>query len=303
MARGSIQMLGGNRDLTVLTDQIIGFGGANSPILQVPIKIDFGGVLTINKRGLSRLEVLSIKGELKSIEGEIHCSESYTILTRNITLETSFHDSINFSLTSEVVNKIEKYRNGKVAFWLNVHIQTGQYQEISFQDGNTGSFMTGTETSLGQLKFEVEQSKWVNSILPQLGHNSYKLIELPLANDIIPKEYQNSLTELEAARKYFMNGDYDKTVAHCRSAIDPFKQIKSKELREFIESKSELDWVSAVIDATGDWLDKILKATSGFTSKTHHIPSTGHFGRADAEILIMMTTAIVAYVGKIQGKK
>jgi len=303
MARGSIYMLGNNYELTILTDQIKGGGGANGPSLTVPIKIELGQILKKAWKSISKIEVLSVKGELRCSPGEILCSESYKILSRNISEQSIYEEYLNFTFSNEVVNKIEKYRNGKVVFWLTVFIQMGHYEEISFNDGGSKSFMTGTETSMGQLQFEIEQSRWINSILPQLGHHSYKLIELPLTSAVIPEDYNRSMAELEEARKYFINGDYDKAVSHCRSAIDPFKNIKAGELREFIESKSELDWVNKVIDATGDWLDTILKATSSLTSKTHHIPSVGHFGRTDAEILMMVTTAIVGYVGKIKGKE
>lgn len=303
MARASIHMLGSNKELTIVTDQIVGSGGANGPILMVPIKIDLGKGFEINRRVISRVDVLSVKGELKSTPGEIQCSEGYKILTRNISGQTVYEEYLNFPLTNEVVNKIEKYRIGKVTFWLQIYFQIGLYEEVTLNDGSVRSFMVGTETALGQIQFEIEQSRWVNSILPKLGHLSYKLIEIPLASQVLPAEYGASLAELEEARKYFDLGDYDKAVAHCRSAIDPFKQIKTRELREFVESKSELEWINTVVDSTGDWLDKILKATSGFASKTHHLPSVGHFGRTDAEILMMITTAIIAYVGKIKGKK
>lgn len=303
MARGIIHMLDGNKELTIMTDQITGSGGANGPSLMIPIKIDLGSSFGKGKREFSKIDVLSVKGELRSSPGEIRCSESYKLLTRNITGQSIYEEYLNFPLSNEVVNKIEKYRSGKVIFWLDVYIQTGLYREVSFNDGTDRSFMTGTETSFGQLQFEVEQSKWINSILPTIGHGCYKLIELPLANSIIPKEYSNSLVELEEARKYFIGGDYDKAVAHCRTAIDPFKPLKAGEVREFIKSRSELNWANTVIDATEEWLNKMLKATSAFTSKAHHIPSIGHFGRADAEIILMVTTAIVAYIGKVEGKE
>lgn len=73
-------------------------------------------------------------------------------------------------------------------------------------------------------------------------------------------------------------------------------------LKEFVKSKSEFDWANKVLEATEEWLDKIIKATSSFSSKTHHTPSVGHFSRTEAEIVLMITTGIIAYIGKIEYK-
>jgi hypothetical protein len=133
-----------------------------------------------------------------------------------------------------------------------------------------------------------------------MGHDSFRLFELPKNSHIIPEEYSKSLNELEEAKRYFLNGDYDKTVGHCRSALDPFK-AKKDEIKTFIKSKSEFTWINDVLVATDEWLVKLVKSTSHFTSKAHHIPSVGHFGRPEAEIIMMITTALIAYIAKVEG--
>ena len=152
---------------------------------------------------------------------------------------------------------------------------------------------------VAHVNFQIPQSYWINKVLPQIGHDSLRLIELPSLSRIIPEEYSRSVKELDEAKRYFLHGDYDKAVGHCRSALDPFK-AKRDEVKTFIKSKSELAWINEVLDATDEWLNKLIKSTSRLTSKSHHIPSTGHFDRSDAEIIMMITVALIAYIGKLE---
>jgi P2-related tail formation protein len=63
--------------------------------------------------------------------------------------------------------------------------------------------------------------------------------------------------------------------------------------------KHDISGLECIInESTYTWLDKLIKETSNFASKTHHPPSTGHFSRHDAQVVQMITTAIIAYAGK-----
>ncbi len=157
--------------------------------------------------------------------------------------------------------------------------------------------MTDLTSAYCNISFEIPQSQWITKHLPALGWDSSRLIELPAANELIPEEYSQSLAELDKANEYFTKGDYDKVVAHCRSAIDPIRK-KMPELKTMITSKSSYEWIDSVNESTFNWLDKLLKETGNFASKTHHTPSTGHFSRHDAQVVQMITIAIIAYAGK-----
>lgn len=84
--------------------------------------------------------------------------------------------------------------------------------------------------------------------------------------------------------------------------------IKAKEIvignnvsdPEFIKSSSEFKFMSEIQKSTLQWLDSMFTESKNFTSKTHHSPSMGHFDRHDAETIFLITTGIVAYIGKIE---
>lgn len=95
-----------------------------------------------------------------------------------------------------------------------------------------------------------------------------------------------------------MLGHYDKVASHCRVALEPFKK-QMPELKKLITSESTVDWIKALGEGTFEWLDKIVKTTYAVTSKAHHPPSFGHFTKTDAEIIMMVTTATIAFIGKV----
>ena len=84
---------------------------------------------------------------------------------------------------------------------------------------------------------------------------------------------------------------------HCRSAIDPIRK-RILEIKKYVESKSEFEWFKSINEATFTWLDRVLKDTANFASKTHHAPSTGHFAKEDAQSILLITTGIVGFAGR-----
>jgi hypothetical protein len=99
----------------------------------------------------------------------------------------------------------QEHLKGDLSISPGLAIQAVEYHENLVRGFNKGS---------GYVDFQIPQSYWVNNVFPGTGHKSFTLVELPAASQIIPAEYTRSLNELEEARKYFVIGDYDKTVAN-----------------------------------------------------------------------------------------
>lgn len=304
MNKGSILLRSTSQEFYVSTTEISASGGANSPVLLLPTRIEFCP-LHESRNNITTFEVLLAKAELYATEKNLFIAETSYLLSDRVMDKWTRYIPFSFPISRELTNSIEKLRKTDVSFTLKVHVQVALHEKLMVnKNGETQErlFINATTTGQGSFQFTIEQSVWVTKILPKLGHNSYKLIELPATNQLIPEEYELSLAEFEEARRFFMIGEYDKTVAHCRAALDPFKKPQFENLKTFVQSKSEYDWANTVLHSTEEWLEKIIKATSSFTSKTHHAPSVGHFSRVEAEIVLMVTTAIIAYIGKIEYK-
>jgi len=96
----------------------------------------------------------------------------------------------------------------------------------------------------------------------------------------VPDTFQNAQEELVQAQDYFMQGDYDKVVEHCRNALEPLKKLLP-EIKTLL-TNSKYEWITEVGKATYEWIDKIYKKTRDVSSIPHHPPSIGHFSRFEA---------------------
>ncbi len=150
-----------------------------------------------------------------------------------------------------------------------------------------------------EIIFSIPHSHWVNKILPGLGHGKVKLIEIP-----IPEKSDISTTaqeELKRAQNYFINGDYDKAVEHCRNALESLKN-RLPEIKNLL-TNSKYEWLEEVGQATYDWIDKVYKKTRNVSSIPHHLPSIGHFDRFEAQTILIVTIALLSYSGKLLKRK
>jgi hypothetical protein len=297
MTNGSIRLGDRSYDFIVNMDQIIMQGTAYDNTLCIPINIDFVPE--------QKFEILSCTATLTATDKNIKVSEWTTLISTSINIATKFYFTFKFPISNTSLKLIEMHRMGNLPLNLYFSMQFGLKQVLTHQDhlGRTAQngFITNTWVSQMHISVEIEQSYWIKKLLSNTKYQAFTLIELPSITDLVSSEYSQSLAELQEAQKYFLNIDYDKTVAHCRAAIEPLKK-KLPELKKYIQSKSEFDWISEVTNATGDWLEKMIKATSSITSKTHHVPSMGHFSKKKAEIIVMATTAIIAYIAQSEFK-
>lgn len=291
MANGTINLLGQNASVTIFIEKIFSRNDISSATIIIPYMVDVGGFGGIIHRGISKAEILLVKSELRTKDSSLKIGEGLSIVSYNLTsTQTTYNGDLQFTIAHDSIHKIEQHRKGDLPISLGLAIQAAKYY---------GDVVSGFDKGNGYVDFQIPQSYWVNNVLPGIGHKSFTLVELPTASQIIPAEYARSLNELEEARKYFIIGDYDKTVAHCRGAIDPFRAQKDQ-IKKYSKTRSEFSWINEVLEATDEWLTRMIKATFSVASKSHHAPSMGHFDRRDAEIVVMMTTAIVAYIGKLE---
>jgi len=172
------------------------------------------------------------------------------------------------------------------------------YEKIKTNEKEeTRDIFTDYKDSWARFDIEIPQSHWLK-VLKSFGYGFTKILELPNTSRIIGRDFAKSINEINLAQEYFNTGDYDKAVAHCRSAIEPIKN-KLPELKKRIESDTEYAWVKEIGNATYDWIEKLYQKTRDLTSKAHHLPSVGHFSRHDAEPIMLVTIALLAYAGRL----
>ncbi|MFQ6087542.1 MAG: hypothetical protein ACE5K0_01390 [Candidatus Methanofastidiosia archaeon] len=274
-------------------------GGPEYPRLIIPVRLDLNPIK--GQQGKEqRFVILNVQGSLFLQDHTFKIADAipnfnfYKVSYPPVSITYT----IEFPLDSYRIKKIEEKRKGNMKLKLDLRFLFGLYKSMVVEKQDTKDFLTEFESIVVQINFNVFKSHWVEKLLPSFGYGKFKIVEVPIAASIIGEEFSKSLEELVHAQKYFNIGDYDKAVEHCRTAIEPIKD-KLPQFKSMIESNTEYEWVKDVGLSTYNWLDKIYKKTRNLTSKPHHLPSVGHFSRYDAEIIMLVVTALIAYVGRI----
>lgn len=244
-----------------------------------------------------RFVITGVEGKL-GIDGLQSISSVTKLENQRINNPGDYSFNLEFPINESSLKILEKSQpnNKNLNFNVKLNIQLSEIVTISSKN-NELDVLTGFHSAYSDIKNELPHSIWNENILPGLGLKEYRNFALPLTSEI--PIYEKSIKELEAAESYLIKGDYDKAVAHCRAALDPIhKEIP--EIRKIVESKKEQEWFSKTTIKTYEWLDVIQKQTYQLASKTHHYPSFGHFSKSKAQVIFMITTSILGYIGQIE---
>jgi hypothetical protein len=245
MPIGSISINNIRQEFILHSQDISGAGLLEGPHLLLPISFSFMPYRQGEKYPYSEFGVHHVYAELSLTSQHVKATAISLPLQYNVYQPCTFNMGLRFPLTRECLFFIEKYRDGNLSGSLLFNLQIAKYESFPVAIGTAGkypNYISGFEICQGHTTFTIQHSQWINKILPALGHKTAILIELPTASVVLPAEYAHSMGKLEESRKYFLAGDYDKTVGHCRSAIEPFKKDLPV-LRASITSKSEHDWI------------------------------------------------------------
>ena len=291
-----------NQKVSINLEQIVCAENNHVPTLRIPVRLDLN-LIKGRKYVLLNAE-FSLQVGFDKILSKVTVY-SYRQIVQDNTYEYLYPE---FEIDESKLHLIESKRMEGVPFQINYKFHFALYDEIPSVDSKNRPIVKqfvseyySTDSSHQYLNINISQSQWVNKILPKLGDKQYRLIELPIFNDVIPESYSKSLNELVNATKYFKNGDWDKVVSHCRSAIEPIKS-ELPNIKAIIESESGFKWFKTLNEKTYDWLEVCLGSTMTISNKTHHAPSTGHFTRSEAQIVLMITTSLIAYAGQLTNR-
>lgn len=288
-----------HQQFKVDTTQISSQGGPESPLLIVPVNFSFKPRRQSDSHPYTPFDIIRIDAELyltsKSIQASVQSKTLYFHLWQPDEQMTTFF----FPLTREKIFYIQKHREANVTGSLRLTLQVAHYPDPLKQESNktqSQSFIRFIDTTSGHDDFVIEQSRWVNNILPGLGYDDITLIELPAISPLLPEPYDNALPHLLDARKYFHAGDYHKTVIQCRLALDRVNNQFPYE-KDKMAKDGRFQWMKANLAATHSYANAIVDANFTMSSKANH--DTGViFGRPEAETILHMSTIILAYIGK-----
>src|SRR5207249_3111590 len=147
------------------------------------------------------------------------------------------------------------------------------------------------------------RSDWVDKMLPGLGYGKIYLVEVPTPERTIGETIAKAVEEFQQAQQHMLHGDYNKLLNHCRNALERLSNARKYEGNK--ENPSFADKIDYLLDIlpgmpTGErreGLKRMLTYLWKLTSMPEH-PSPPHFTRDDAEMVMLITIAILSYMGK-----
>lgn len=300
-------------DVSLEVEKIRGVGGLEYPRLSFSLEFILNP--SESKEGIRAFSLLWLKSSLylrNRIIGE-GISESMAVYSWP-------HPSpqqilIEVPLDAYRIEKIEEIRQGDVEFRLSGSALVAEHPRIKRAAPNESQeYRKNVEefrTGKFDITFTIPQSNWIDKILPGLGYGKIKLIEVPIPEKIIPGIFKKALEEIQQSQRYFLEGNYDKVVAHCRNAVQLIPEALpislSGEDKPAFNNKVKIflkEHLSPFLsDTKREFLEKMIKATWNLSSLAHHPVCPGYFNRADAEAVLQITTTLLAYVGKLLEQK
>lgn len=178
--------------------------GLEYPRLIIPVRLDLNPIKESSTRILNytifctNAELFLEPKHLK-ISDLIAGSYPYKVIAER--LYTIYN--LEFPLTYKRISKIETERIDNLTLQLIFHFTIGIFEQ---------NFISTSENSNVQMRFEIEQSYWVKNILPALNYGEYFIIEIPKEN----KTINGAWLYIEKADKYYKMWNHKGTIVECR---------------------------------------------------------------------------------------
>lgn len=274
-------------------------GGIHYPRLIVPLHVIAKGLDKKHLNEIYSVQLGAIHGEL--IFGAQKISDSLPRHLNRLFFEFDQDEYVylEFPLDARRTEWIEQLREGSLAGSVRVSIATLVLgQERVVRDGQPLPVVfRESVATLGDVPFTVPDTQWREKVLPMLGYGKVIAIELPAVPLESFQGMGHSFKAMAQAQKLFQIGHYDDAVGKCRTALEQF--FESVEVVNGDGDKKKIpmlkkSWETRIGLATYNWLNESLGQIKDAANKPHHSPND-HFDRLGAQMLIMVTAALISY--------
>ncbi len=150
------------------------------------------------------------------------------------------------------------------------------------------------------LPIGIETSTWVRSVLPGLGYDRLRLVEVTLPPPLPGQS--NAAAEFDKAKTALDARRYEDCVAACRGLLNMWKRQYGATDQQRIAEKiaEERQWPEG--DGRRRFLDTLWNAAMGFVNAPHHPEGSGQgvwLDHRDARLTLMMTALLSEYLGTL----
>ncbi len=150
------------------------------------------------------------------------------------------------------------------------------------------------------LRVDVETSTWVRRVLPGLGYDRARLVEVTLPPPL--PDQPNAATEFDKAKTALHGRRYEDSVAACRGLVAMWKELFGATDRDPVANVIARRQGWSEDDGRRQFLDALWKATTDFVNGPHHPEGSGQgfwLDYGDARLAFMVTTLLSEYLGSL----
>lgn len=150
-------------------------------------------------------------------------------------------------------------------------------------------------------RVQIEHSTWVRNVLPGLGYDRVRLVEMVFPPPL--PDHRSAASEWDKARRALDDQRYSDCVSECRDILAMWQtQIgatKDRPLADVISEKR--GWAEG--DGRTAFLDGLWKAAIDIVNAPHHPegrPAEQNFDASDARLMLLLTASLSEYVNSNQ---
>lgn len=284
-------------------DNVQSSGESLYPRLIVPLTLDVKGMARKHKDDVCAVQLGDIQGELIVGGQKVSDCIPYQLNRLVYEFDQNEHVCFEFPLDARRLEWIEQQRQGSMQASVRVKISCltlGKERGASDKPMPPVTFRDSA-TINGDVPFTVPDTQWREKVLPGMGYGKVIAIELPAVPIETIQHLSHSFKALEQAQKQFQLGHYDDAAAKCRIALEQFFEPADKgDGSGKTIPKLKKSWEKSLGESTYRWLDESLGVIKSASNKPHHSPNN-HFDRLGAQVLVMVTTALISYAAQQEG--
>ena len=302
--------------LSVNGGAIFGEGGAVHPRIVIPLKVE----MSPQPEG-AMIAIISLTASLGARPNASPAQVLAQPVTRQLLsgfrvasqrFKHEYTEDLRFILTQAEVEDLEALRHdtGTDEFTLHLDldlvvaaIKSGNKQESdSPWDHRFGMFAEVYPfytARVQPLQINIEQSTWVNKVLPGLGYDELRLVELTFPPSL--PDDKSAAGQFDQAKRALDQRRYGDCIKECRGLLNmwekQYKTTKERHLAEVIAAARS--WPEN--DVRRQLLDTLWKEVGDVANAPHHPESDVDaelFERRDARLIFLLTSALSEYVSE-----
>ncbi len=296
---------------------IQGMGDWHNPYLHIPLKIQFYPRPKGEYIALIRLTASLHLAETHDITNQFGAQVSYDFINNlsnrsyGGTAPSEGGARLLFSLTHKQIKQLEDLRhnpNSKLYLYLEPIVTRVQFIEDAYlmqgeykQDVQQANLSYLWQAAIGTLSIDTAEMKWTENILPNIGYDRYRLVEvgLPSSNTLVPEQ---AIEYFKQAKKDYDEGNNQECLRVCRLALEEIKkhlQIQNFELGTAVTKK--LGWRDQPeLTEQAKFLNNTWRGLYILANAANHTPSNLSLLPADAHTGLLSIAVMLEYLGQLQ---